>query len=312
MNLEPNSVAVARVTAAVVPLDGSPFGEHALPIALELARRMGVTLEIVHVHGSIVPDRYVEGLPSIEWWDSETRKEELAYLEAVRARWSAPDVEIRTTLLDDPSIAAAILRHVAETRAGIIVMSTHGRHGLARAWLGSVADEIARSAPVPLLLVRPGIVAPVVESRTEIRHIVVAVGPEDRDAPILGHVAPLARAFGAKVTLLRVVPPPLRIGGHALPVDERRQRAVAERANQVLDGVVQSLSAAGVTAQARVLSHEQTAATILEFVAAEKGELVVVGAGRRSGPGRLLLGSVADKVVRGAATPVLLLPHPAI
>src|SRR5688500_7293254 len=115
----------------LVALDGTPFGEHALPLAVSVARRSGAVVELAHVH---VAKR-----------GTDTAHDELVYLDDVagRLRRNAPDIPVRTSLLSDchaDSVAVGLAEHVAKSPVDLIVLNSHARGGLARWWMGNVAE----------------------------------------------------------------------------------------------------------------------------------------------------------------------------
>jgi nucleotide-binding universal stress UspA family protein len=140
----------------LVPLDGSAFGEHALPLALSIARRARTELLLLHVHAPLAAV-YAEGAGYIDsQLEHEIKQREQAYLDGVARRLQGPaDVGVRT-LLREGEVAATVRATAEGTGAGLVVMTTHGHGALARFWLGSVADKVIRDLPMPLLLVRPG------------------------------------------------------------------------------------------------------------------------------------------------------------
>src|SRR5687767_7097586 len=113
----------------LVPLDGSDFGEHALPLALSLARRLGASLQIVHVYAppwgvyQELGGRYEAAL------DRELRERDRVYLDGVVKRLAA--VAPSSELLDGP-VADSISRHAVATEADLLVMATHGRGPVGR------------------------------------------------------------------------------------------------------------------------------------------------------------------------------------
>jgi nucleotide-binding universal stress UspA family protein len=137
----------------VVPLDGSELGEQALPHAEELARQNGAPLHLVRVveppgsEGGIGLTMYAAtgvAAPAMED-DAE------AYLDRVGQALTKRGVIATTELLHGRAAPAV----VAASRPGdVIVVATHGHTGLTRWYLGSVAEELVRHAPVPVLLVR--------------------------------------------------------------------------------------------------------------------------------------------------------------
>jgi nucleotide-binding universal stress UspA family protein len=143
---------------------GAYFAEP-VSAACDIARCSGAVLRLVHVHMPATPDPiYVEGLPVInERMRSLGQDHVRAYLERVRDRISAEQglrviIAIRDPANEgarDATIADELAADAAATDTDLIVMTTHGRGGLARFWLGSVADKVLQAAPAPLLLVRP-------------------------------------------------------------------------------------------------------------------------------------------------------------
>jgi nucleotide-binding universal stress UspA family protein len=293
----------------VVPLDGSDLAERAVPVATELARRAGRDLRLVHVHRPLSPDPiHVEGLPVIDDRMRSLRREhERAYLERTRERLAA-GVTASAVLLEG-RVAAALTAYAQSSGAGLIVMTTHGRGGLERAWLGSVADELVRVSPVPLLLVRPepG------QAPGPFRRILVPLDGSALGEGILGPASALAREEpGAELVLFQVVQPidsavwsPDAALAVSLAADGVTAREEA-RGREYLDAVRSRLETAGLRARTRVEVAGGVATAILEAARGEQADLIALATHGRSGLARMTLGSVADKVARGSRTPVLL------
>lgn len=292
----------------LVPLDGSLLAEGALPVAAELSRRSGATVELVHVHVPISPDPiHVEGLPVIdEHMRSLRRDHERAYLEQLRERLG-PAAAAATVLLDGP-VAPTLAAHARAVSAWVIVLTTHGRGGLERIWLGSVADGLARVSPVPLLLVRPEPAA----GGGRFGRILAPLDGSKASEAILEHAVRLARLEeGAEIVLFQVVRPlgevvwlPEGASTAAAPQDDLpgRQR----QARDYLDEAARPFLAAGLRVRIRVEVAGSVAAAILAAAHGEACDLVALATHGRSGLARVALGSVADKVVRASRTPVLL------
>lgn len=133
----------------LIPLDGSEFAEAALPHACALAACTGAELVLLRVavqplYGSVSPD----SSPSIR---ADTEAEASAYLDRVAGELRAAGFRVTAETCTGP-VAETILDYAAGIRADLIVMSTHGRSGLARWFIGSVADKIVRGARLPVLL----------------------------------------------------------------------------------------------------------------------------------------------------------------
>ena len=303
----------------LVPLDGSPLSEYALPTACDIARRLGAALQLVHVRVRATPTQVSEeGLPvTDQHLQSLGSVPELAYLERIRDRLAAePQLFITVAVLDpfdadlgDRTISDMLATYAAATDTDLIVMTTHGRGGLARFWLGSVADALVRASRAPLLLLRPSEHLPSGGHPRAIRQILIPLDGSARSEAIVEHAVALGQLMQAEYMLLRVVAP--FVLGAAAPFttptdfDPDRTRQLQAEAEHDLDTVARRLRAAGATVHTRVLVTEQIAAAILEHASQHSIDLIAMSTHGRSGLARLLIGSVADKVLRGTERAVL-------
>ncbi len=141
----------------LVPLDGSPLAEAALPHALEMAQLGGAEIALVRVpvlHVAPLPPTVGETLPDAqEQYDDRLYQHIKDYLDHVAARLHESGVTVSTDLRYG-NVAEAVLDYADEIGADLIVRSTHGRTGVARWLLGSVANKIVQGATCPVLLIR--------------------------------------------------------------------------------------------------------------------------------------------------------------
>lgn len=300
----------------LVPLDGSTFGEHALPLAMSMARRLGASLHLIHVH-SLLDATYAELQVFDNTLDQELRNKEREYLQAIQKkvqdRLSVP-VSIRNL---DGEIAAVIREQAASLDAGWVVMTTHARGPMGRFWLGSVTDELVRSLSVSLVAVHPAEHEPDLAKDADIQHILIPLDGTPHAEEILKPAMALGTAMHADYTLLRVVTPvypmtlpaePAIFGSVATDVMERIEKMHIElrkEATEYLDKVADRLRADGLRVETRVIVEEQPDVAILE-AARPPIDMICIETHGRGGLSRLLLGSVADKVVRGSKLPILL------
>jgi nucleotide-binding universal stress UspA family protein len=185
-------------------------------------------------------------------------------------------------------------------------MATHARGGLSRAWLGSVADALVRRGTVPMLLVRPRderIVTSVL-----FRHILVPVDGSALAEDILPLAQTLATLSGAQLTLLRVIAPQRAIARPA-PVTRVNAKYMAEQeaeAVRYLATVSARMTAAGPRTETTTVVAENPARAILGYAIDHDVDLIAMSTHGLGGVKRFMIGSVADKVLRGAPIPVLL------
>jgi nucleotide-binding universal stress UspA family protein len=292
----------------LVPLDGSAFGEQALPAAIAIARWGDMRLVLAHAHHYVVPSISRSGAPLFEpAVDTAVRGEEKAYLEDVAARvgavWHGP---VSRVILEAP-VAEALCHHAQAVRAALIVLSTHGRGGFARAWLGSVADRLIRESCVPTLVVHPGSGAPDLARGLPLDHVLIPLDGSPLAEQAVRPAVRLGRLTEARYTLLRVVEPSLRAflpDSPAPPVNLEALAEARQEACAYLDAVAAPLRREGlmVSTEARVGSP---IAEILSCADTCAVDLIAMATHGREGFARLMVGSVADKVLRGAATPLL-------
>ncbi len=295
----------------LVPLDGSTFGEHVLPFALSIARRAGAAVQFVHVHVPLAP-LYFESVPTFDSaLDARAREQENAYLETmVKHLAGTSTVPVSAKLLEG-SVADAVHEHALAAGTDLVVMTTHGRGRLSRFWLGSVADELVRRLSMPLLLVRPQETPPNLATEPILRQMLILLDGSAFAEQILTPATELGGLMQAEYTLLRVVQPmPLigydpsgfGLGGMAMPSWQQAQREAAT----YLESVAQRLRGQALSVQTRVLVSPHPAVAILEAAPAQNLGLIALETHGHRGLTRMVLGSMADKVLRGAVTPVLI------
>jgi nucleotide-binding universal stress UspA family protein len=300
---------VARMyRSLLVPLDGSPFGEHALPLARAIARQTSATLHLVHVHVISVPIS-VDAFPVFdEALDAQDRAREQAYLDGLARRLSTGgELAVTTAVLDDP-VASALQTYATAHAIGMVVMTTHGRGAFSRFWLGSVADTLVRCAPMPILLLRPHQTPPDLDKMPEMKHILVPLDGSAVAERILAPATALGALTDAAFTLLHVVTPEAASYETDWPTTRPEAgllRTIQAGAHSYLARVAERLGAQSLGVHTAVLSG-QTAPAILEYAHSHAVDLIALATHGRNRAARVLLGSIADKIVRGATTPVLL------
>jgi len=138
----------------LVPLDGSALAERAIRHAREIAggsRGEILLLQAVNFPIPVVPEAVL--VPDAKWLD-EAKKEAARYLDGIAAPLREAGMRVRT-LLDERPPADAILHVAAREEADLIVMSTHGRGGLGRILMGSVAESVLHATSRTVMLVKP-------------------------------------------------------------------------------------------------------------------------------------------------------------
>lgn len=303
----------------LVPLDGSTFGEHAIPVAAGLARKSGAVLHLVHVHQPAPPIPAV-GFEMVDLFDLHLREDELAYLaDLARRVQEQANVPVQTTLLAEGDVAHSLREFVNEKGAELLVLSTHGRGTLGRWWLGAVADELARTMPCPVVLVRPEDEGKAdFARRVEWRSILIALDGTATAEQIIEPAIKAGEPFGASFALVRTCSPVIRSSylpegttlaglthSHLEQIAALQRKAETECHNY-LDGVAKRLAERGLCVSTHVPVTDEPAEGILVVAKQRRADAIAIETHARRGLSRLFMGSIADKVVRGGGVPVLL------
>lgn len=262
----------------LVPLDGTAFAEHALPLAQVLGHVYKSHLTIANVRpGGGTDDSSAD----------EGRLE--GYLDHVAWQLKQSQLPVETAQRSGP-VAGEISGLAREIDADLIVMGTHGMPGLDRLYVGDVANKLIRILSTPLLLLRP---TAKWQSRTsQFKKLLVCLDGSEAAERVLRYARALARAFGSEIVLLSV------------PETESEHASLHE----YLETVTQALRERGYQARGLVMGSGAVR-TVLEVSASEKVDLIMM---TTHGRGRLerqaSVGSVTDLVIDAANSPVFLTP----
>jgi nucleotide-binding universal stress UspA family protein len=285
------------MTTILVPLDGSPLAEHALPVAKALARASSARLVLTYAR-----------------WIANATDPRAPDLEGIAAALRADGLTVETHARHLPSTeeaGATLLAAADEFGAGLIVMATHGHGGLGRVLYGSVADQVLRQTTVPLILVTPHNEGAWPTDRP-LRVLVPLDGSERAEeifSPLQATFGPLAAEF----VLLRVANSIDYARPHGDQCDICRAARLAGyepdiepvRIRDYLTGVAIRLRAAGL--QVDVQGEMGDAASTIVRVAQERQvDLIAMATHGRGGFHRLILGSVATDTLRRAPVPLFL------
>jgi len=273
----------------LVPLDGSPLSQRALPFAAHLVAGGRGRLVLAHVQSSFYSDipSYYDPVQDVDALRQEG-------VEATSFVYRAPLAEVAEVL----DLA------IREAAVDLVVMSTHGRGGLRRTILGSVADQLMRRAEVPVLLVPSA--SEVSWQAQRPTQILVPLDGSPLAEQALAPAAGMARLLDAEILLVRVLSPVLhpRYRGDKLTLS-CADFVEVEDAWRYLSGVADELRAGGCRTTFWVLVGSPAVA-IESAARAEGADLIVMTTHGRGGLGRFLMGSTADGLLQRSHVPILL------
>ncbi|HEY0603593.1 MAG TPA: universal stress protein [Herpetosiphonaceae bacterium] len=299
------------IRTILVPLDGSAFGEAALPAAQAIADQTQATLHLALVHIPVYSG-YIDGVAILDDnGDMAGRAQEQAYLQLVQQRLTADGQPAPSIKLLDGPVPATLGAYAVAINADLVVMTTHGRGGLARFWLGSVADGFVRHSHVPVLLIHPSATSSVSNESPQIplRKICIALDGSPHAEQVLAPTLALDGEGAAEYLFVQIVDALVVASSPFTPELLQHQSAViAQRqaeAQQYLERLATPLRDQGYQITTRVIVDSQPALAILRAAREHSSDLIALATHGRGGVQRLLLGSVADKVLRAADRPVL-------
>ena len=268
----------------VVPLDGSQLAEIALPYAEELSVRLGSEVTLIYVSESIDdPHRhmhqiYMQKMAESTKQGAETYAKKLGKEMATQVR--------SVNLAGNP--AEEIVKYADSENTGLIVMSTHGQSGIRQWTIGSVANKVVRATKQPVALVRAEGACPDVARKGMLKKALLPLDGSRESEAAIPYAAELASRLGISVVLVQV----LAIGDKTLAED-------------YLEKIGAQLKQKGVTVESRVIFGE-AATEIINLADEIHADVVAMSTHGRSGIGRWILGSVAERVLYEGNTPLLL------
>ncbi len=292
----------------LVPLDGTRRCETILRRLEPLLRQPRTDVLLLR---AVAEESGAAGLEAGKPIDERRREAEKYLIRLLRCVQGRGISARATQPRAEPS--AAILETARRERPALVAMTTHGRSGLERLVLGSIAERVLRSTPVPLLLVPvaeqgPATVLPPEETEPlSFRTILVPVDGRGFSAAVFPDVARLARAFGSRVVLLYVEQPMMNPGyvfpGSSLP--DSPAFLPMPSPQDIVGRSKRSFSSEGIDVETATATGEP-AARILEAVRSHGADLIAMTTHGRSGVLRWIAGSVTEKVLRSSPVHLLL------
>jgi nucleotide-binding universal stress UspA family protein len=298
-----------RFNRILVPIDFSRPSLKAIPYALAISRQFGADVHLLHITDvAQQPAPTLLTLPLVPQseWDQRLMKRLEALVVKYRSDGKVSALEPRTGTAYEEICDVA-----RELKADLIVVATHGHTGYKRMFLGSVAERVVQHSPCPVLVVRQHLSgsngAAHLRTRTgfQLAKILVPTDFSDCSHTAFDFGVQLAREFGAELCLVHVINP------HAFPFgDKYTALDPAELLQQMGTAAQRRMRLMAAKAKTRYSVRLIRGSPAIEICKAanEDADLIVISTHGRTGLGHLLIGSVAEHVVRYAHSPVLVIP----
>jgi nucleotide-binding universal stress UspA family protein len=293
-------------TKLLIPLDGSKTAEAALPYGRTLARTLKIPVELLGVvDTSVLDNRVFRDSGDSETIIAESIRSSEEYLNRIVKTF--PDDNV--SCIVETGRAEDVIIEKAGSDATLTAMATHGRSGIDRLLMGSVAEKVLRSAINPLILIRAS-----EEAKSEglalLKSVIVPLDGSELAETVLSPVAQLANALKLEVILLRAYQIPMNTYAgmeDSYPIDyEKISVALKEEAQSYLERKVAELKLNGIEKLSFVIAEGSGASEIVALGRRTPDNLIAMCTHGRSGIKRWVLGSVTEKVVRLCGDPVLI------
>jgi len=296
----------------LIPLDGSARAELILTQVCKVLRREDSDILLLRAVGPAP----VSGIPEEDRTLMDgMRHEAERYVQDLVRRFEGRGAKARGRVIVG-SAADTILDVAHQEHSTMIAMTTHGRTGLSRWFMGSVAEKVVRASSVPVLLVRSfrhtpvGLVEPSTAEEMPFRKILVPTDGSPASLVVIAPVAQFAQLFDSEVLVLHVQTPPMPPGA-ILPGMEAGfpllpAEAVPSTQDEHTVKTADLLHQAGIRVVRRTVLGDP-AAEIIDRSSATSGiDLVALSTHGRSGFSRWLTGSVTERVLRHGSVPLLI------
>ena len=289
-----------------VPLDGSTLAEQILPYARLFAVRLKLPVELVGVvevealtpHVSPEIGRYLDTLLA------EGMKNGEEYLAKIARSFTGLNVR---TVVARGEPAEVIIERAAADKNTLVAMATHGRSGLNRWLLGSIAEKVLRGSANPMLLARAARQTRI-EGEAAFKVILVPLDGSELAETVLPKVVELAITLGLEVVLVRAYQTPYTAYATAYAISYEELTAEARNeALRYLEKKAEALKKQGLEKVSFVAREGIAAEEIISLGRKNPESLIAMCSHGRSGVHRWALGCVADRVVRHCGDPVLVL-----
>ena len=288
----------------LIPTDGSDGALRAARHGNALASAYDAT---VHVLSVVDTGHYSEVLADVDAAVRESR-------EALEREAEEAIEDVREILQEDLDVVTAvangvpqevILEYAAENDVDLVAMGTHGRSGLDRLLIGSVAERVVRTSDAPVLTARN---EPAPED-LPYDSVLVPTDGSDTAAAAAEHAIDIAERFGATLHAVNVIDVRVTSGLDTGAVVTDVMESLEATGRKAIEEVTESAESAGVDVESAVV-RDYPAAGLREYTEDNGVDLIAMGTHGRSGLDRFLLGSVAERMIRTSEVPVLSVRSP--
>ena len=299
----------------LVPLDGSSIAEGILPYVRTLATAMDARADLLRTfqnpaHELVSTDDTGAAalVVSLEGVVEQLHQQAEEYVQGVAKGLESVGITTTADVRSGPAVQH-IVNEAEPASDTLIAMSTHGRTGIGRLLMGSVTDGVMQTAKAPMLVVRPRSDSPAPDATATIKTIIVPLDGSELAEVVTPMVVALAKALSAEVLLARAVSIPSSFyasADYSAPVNIDFLGEMEDEAAAYLEECAESMRKSGVATVKTSVLRGGAAIEIENLSLNTPDSMIVISTHGRTGVGRAVLGSVADRLARHSGHPVLL------
>jgi nucleotide-binding universal stress UspA family protein len=293
-------------TRLLIALDGSRLAEQVLPYARFLARALALPIDLIHAVDpeaiALLTDPEHNRYADTVWGDKVNNGR--TYLETVAHSFRGADVQCR---VEKGRAEDVIIDKAAADKNTLIVLATHGRSGIQRWLLGSVADKVVHGASNHVFLIRADEQGDT-SGEAPLKTVIVPLDGSALAEQVLPYAIALAKSAGLKLVLMRAYAlPPSATGEEYGIYTEELVKQIENEASEYLQKKLEEAKRQGVGDVESVVKFGYGATEIIALAHGTPASFVAMCTHGRSGINRWVLGSVTERVVRHSGDPVLII-----
>ncbi|GAB4368404.1 MAG: universal stress protein [Calditrichia bacterium] len=291
-----------EIKKILVPVDFSEFSDKALEYAIEFAKQFDASLTLFHA--IIIFQEDVDEEQRLEAYQEWVKNHEDRITRRIvghRQKAHGHGIQVDTVVQRGISPADVILEYIEENNFDLIVMGTHGRSGLKHLFLGSVAEKVSRISKIPVLTVHRSV------KEFQMQNLLVAVDFSPYSKEATDYAVALAKKFHSRIKFIHVIEKEIHPSFYAsgissiFEIDTDLEQRVIENMKTFLEDQLQPEGQYDY-----IVKEGRPHKEIVEFSQEDHTDMIIIASHGLTGLDYILLGSTAEKVVRWANSPVLI------
>jgi nucleotide-binding universal stress UspA family protein len=295
----------------LVPLDGSQLAECVLPHAIAIARPFDAEITLLRILEKNQVGASAQFFDLLNWQINKTKAS--LYLESIQARLQASGLQTRTMVLEG-LVADGITEYAQNQRMKLIVLSSHGRHGLTQWGISSITQKLILSAPTSILIVRAERQYIQVGKSSEIplyQRIMVPLDGSQRAENVLPIITQLSHFHKAQIHLVQVVQTPemarqLPPARKDIDLSARLVARNREEAGHYLEQLKSRSYPDGITVHTHLITSDNAAVALHQVEEQENIDMVTLSAHGYSGNHQWPYGSMVNNFITYGKAPLLI------